>query len=987
MPSHDNFGFVKEKNLDLYTMLFEIEENAEMDPEHAGNQIRMANECFFIGFVREQLSQGSDCAEKLDRFNVWNEARFRQDHNEKDEYKQVKLEDFDLYSSLNAICNVFSEDEPFKDISRLLLEKTDYPSHDGTLIGSRTVTLKKKRAPFHRFFRELGNNASHYVPRDASTKGRRPYPALVYENVVRYLSQMHKILKIAYKAENVSDFQENRMSLRDKSRIKYQKIYRNHFNDGFIYQEEDPNREISSELLGAIRQKEMKKEWNDLSGVYWEYKEYLSKEYFSPRILLKGNRKSGRTAHLLRFWKDSLDDEERIVLYLSGGRLSTGGVLETIITEYFENEPSLRQLKKNKDPETRRGWLKEHLKGRSGKRKLILLFDDFDRMPDNFRGEFSAAVLNDGVLEAMTVIAVSGREEEWWKNATRVEVTNLKDEQVRNYLLRHGISFDTGRHVEGYLRSPWFLRLFAQHPDSTSLTNLINKGQRLRISQMELGDKEKDVMFFSEQNVLPMLAGLDNRRVVKKKLPEVLECLQFVDCMDETIKEVYESCKEDPDELFKAFFEEPVLIRMDILRVERRRMSEQYIWKNESLSDYYMAVGLWQRMCLEDYIEEAKKELGRLADRIFAYHYNRAESTGLSMQRCFDRISFFLELAENEKTEGVAEFLQAEEPALLFRLYAGMAAVYEKRGDDAERFACARKAIEVYQSSDKAEFEGNSEQVATAAYFIIKSLKKNPDYFEKAEEAHDILVHLKSKEKDQRIRAKILADIGAYFQRMGDYDAAEESYQEGIRLREQYLKEIEDRDKGNNKEKNRKRPQAVESVRRGYVQLATNAYYRKDYEEAVLYHGKAIETGQMCQCPATYESYSRRVGCRIGLLEQGGWTVEKAVKLLEELKEGSRLMMEWNGVNLSEVSSIYEKAQTILTKVVDYEKTADHASATEQEKQSLQSDLAKISSATDEICKLYQNAFWSKDDQLIVLLKSLKDLLKCADETGQGTED
>ena len=761
------------------------------------------------------------------------------------------------------------------------------------------------------------------------------------------------------------------------------------------------------ELLSEIRLEDGEKNpvFPSLSNTCARYRRMMH-EYFEQdfgiRMLLTGNKVSGRTTHLLLFWEEILEKNDpsspdAAVLYVPAENLNRSNMplLSYIGHVYFPTE--IRAFRNS--PERVNDRIIDILQTISEQKQIFFLMDDCDLLSDEDMNMFETLFIEGNMLGKVNVITTARKGGFEWNNVQKMSLIGIPDSSISSLLSRNGRNLSPDDPVYPYLKSPWFLKLYLDYPveneysDTTisetgfSVT-LIHESLEQRIQTYESKHSGKnripsEVIRFSMSELLPRITvcGVFEKNTLKNQLVSQLVYLQknkdfFIDrSFDQKLfMNLISEVIPEPDKAYDQFIRRPLVTILDLLRTGKKTRSvrgqgkEPLLWNETVIENYYHAYGLCQLLFDDQTPESVSSAINHLhhyAESMIRY-YNADDHSpdGLSG---YDRSCFFLELLNEDEVK----ILCKKHAEVMFLLFAGIAMICDSHGDEAERYKYATMALDLIRNGDFRE-KSDPSLICTMAYFIIKynpGTQKPVEYDEQKQTAFQKLEEMLSQDFDPILKSNIYSDIGAYYQRSKDpdrYDKAQKYYDESLHLRQSVYDALSSESISDD-EMLKKRNLILRSLRRCYVQQATNAFYKHDWDTSIAYHKQAMELGEKITDPRRYESYSRIVGSE--LAKRGidkndpGYTLSQAdaIYLLELLTEDIRIMKESRRINRKELKDIHKHAVKILGSL----KMKKYA-YTEDKKKSIRSCIEQIS----ELFLAYESADKEK------LTASMKEVLK-----------
>ncbi len=639
------------------------------------------------------------------------------------------------------------------------------------------------------------------------------------------------------------------------------------------------------------------------------------------RILLTGDIYSGRSTHLLYFYKKMTEEGDKIIFYLSPIILNNQNPIDYIVNTYLKNIPFFKRL----NPEDAFMNFKKMV----GKNKrIVIIFDDYDNSTTMLQSEIDKIFkFENKIIDNLDIIIkVRYRDSSWPLNYLEIESKGISDKSIKNIFKQKNISFNHIQVPSICLKSPKLLKMLVEEFANEQIY-IPNAGQLIRTSianRVETASHvfsiDRDRLYFSVFALLPHIAILKtfDKQELYALLPSIIQEIIELHTLPESfeVSDYLDSKNIKRSLLFKDFFWRAIVQAMGLLRESRCSDSSKviYKWQDETIGNLFYAIGIINLLSSKAF-DKALVFLNEITEHLLSgVSFVEREEVIHSSLVYFDRAKLFLELANKELLITIQKKF-TKQTAFLF---CGLAMMYELLGNESEKYFTAIKAIDLLSKeytlteTDSLTFDY---YINKMSYYVIKCSDLNiPNLCDSLKIAHTCLNKLIEKYEHKKNNlsvneklelSKAYGNMGAYYLRIKEFNVAILWHKKSLQEKKQCLP---------NTDNMTKKVEILEGIRRSLVSLGTDCYKLGLYKESIKYQDKAIKIGQRIHSRFRYESYSRKVGSYIKMYnKEKKWSIDNASFLLSLLLEDIQIM--GNYLNRNEIFYIYNHAIEILSSI------------------------------------------------------------------------
>ena len=708
-----------------------------------------------------------------------------------------------------------------------------------------------------------------------------------------------------------------------KTRIK--ECYDNQISNIYGYDNKDG---IKEELLSEISIRD-NQQFKDINfNCLYDLRETYNTSFPGKdlRLLLAGPVYSGRETQLLYFWKTSLENSCELVFFIPTNEIYDERPFDYIFTTYLSGIYG-------KSTERPTDVFKNFVREYGTKYKITIILSDYDAINPDIKEQFDQMFINpitalnntDIIIRLRTVRPV------WSRVYLNAKAEGVHKDTVVRILKKHKIDAYDNQTILSFYKSPWALKLLmdniidASDSSSSDSVKSLTQGILIKrsISKMEeklsLGEKERAILAYAVHILLPQIEirEIKDKNTILDSLGEIIEetinkiksseCYAIEDYYDDDLSKT---------KLYKLFIKKPLIDKLGLLKEADIQGEIKLLWQSSSstLGNYFYANGLKNLATndiKDDFIRCIMSHINLVIPLDTPTKIDKADTQ--QIVKVYDRLEYFINLIDEENSKNkssdnkiytnLTEELTDKYPEQIAYTYISLAMINEFWGNEDEKFKYANKALAIFNAYKDIIDDPfyKAKYLNKMGYFIVKApvQETNPiDVF------NDAVALIENNEDfmSQHELSRIYGNMGAYFLQNKQYEEAMKWHQKSLETKNKCEALYEN-------EKQRK--MLKESLRRSMICIATDHYYLEEYEESIKYHEKSIVIGNENNLPLTYEGYIRKIGSTIKYYnsKKGLWKRKNAEELLNTLKF---VLIELDPKSKKEQNFIYDHAHNIL---------------------------------------------------------------------------
>ena len=645
----------------------------------------------------------------------------------------------------------------------------------------------------------------------------------------------------------------------------------------------------------------------------------------SGLLLLKGDKYSGHTAHLLYKW-DVLRQTKNSVVYYVPQLINNSEHLElfTFLYDTYIEKLITDKLIQMPDPPSNTLFNKRDLQAKAfnivteklhAAGKQVLLFIDLGENTDpRFRSNIEEILRQTGsyLSKVFTVLPVPQDYQEDFLQACQPETWNigkLYKGNVTKLLKEKGIEPDkVAPEIKQMLCSPYLL---IKYLNAKNLGEFVTEDDEATVMDVIISfhiENETYAKILDEKLLPAITVATDKNENGIISQQQILDQLEALNLRYGTLLDSFEIYFRTPAEKIPFLF-------------HRTRRNYQWEENAQIWRDYYFARGCFNTI-LSDQKDSSDLEDHIQTEPILSLYYSNKNKLNEQAQiTVFRRLLFLTEMLQTQAPSATLRDLTKTHPQEWFRSYTALAMMCDDRGERVREAVFANHALDVYeaQKSNLATLLSDPrfpEYLCSMCYFVIKASPDENDW----QRAADILDRLILKygqdpslqEEYGTLLIKAYGNAGAYYQRIKNYTEAEQRYLDRSALLDKLIGKYPS---------DQIPKELIDYKHQGFNQFAANKFHQKEYAESIRYHERSLEYGKQNNCAKAYLSYSRMVGTWIPMLDQvpDTWNIDNVKKLLHYLTDEIDLMKQMNiSVDENERIQINSRKDTILERMKEH---------------------------------------------------------------------
>ncbi len=608
-----------------------------------------------------------------------------------------------------------------------------------------------------------------------------------------------------------------------------------------------------NEMLGKgqeVRRQELSLIEEDIVAKVYVKEQEITLDFLKRNpgnYFLVGNSGAGKTCFLLHLWDkligEGLEGSGILPIYVKAVDLDNrGGSLIRYINWYYCGRRAINDA----EVETERGNFIQEVQ-QSGY-KVLLMVDAIDELQDESLRNILWGELKDFVNVSSFCVLLTSQIEMRGDHVpgglVTASIMSLSEEISINYMKKKHIVLSKKAKMGDLFLNPMFLTMFVQsnlgrgnfkkeeleqYTESTVFQKFFETKLR--------GHKrnERTEVKFVVKTLLPMMCYLTlEKRVSWEKvegfrsiMEDALEMCLSDRCLLEYDEIERRTLKDhEEDKWFDEFT--GIIVAIDLFR----RGDQLYKWRHSLFCDWFTCQGAIS--AIRWGIAKEKEIFDLLAEKIDPR--KKLSETYGALKSC----EYFYANYENE--EYTKEYLV---------FLVSLAYLYDDLRKEKEVLMLSPKVLKELEKStditgmfDKVELAG---YINGVAYSLVHLRNSDTDtrikYNALAKEYLDMAFQMVESDESSNgrlVKAKIFGNLGAHYLTVHELslDMAREKHEAGLKLREQLLKEEEEKETPDLNPKG-----LAESLARSYTCLGTDCFYGGNYGEAVDQHREAIIKG------------------------------------------------------------------------------------------------------------------------------------------------